>query len=199
MAYQPPFSITPDILNLVADISHQVGRLDASGLNASPQLRKQNRIKSITGTLSIEGNTLTEEQITAIIEGKPVMGSVRELAEIKGAIAAYKALPSFTPSHISSFPRRSVGTRTNAPVNASVNASVNAPVNDIDAVDIQGLKTPEAIIALLAADKTLTRPQLAERIGKDIRTIGRALAKLQQAQRIKRVGSDKAGHWEVQS
>ncbi|WP_021023798.1 winged helix-turn-helix transcriptional regulator [Salinivibrio costicola] len=75
----------------------------------------------------------------------------------------------------------------------------NAPVNDINAVDIKGLKTLEAIIALLAADKTLTRPQLAERIGKDIRTIGRALAKLQQAQRIKRVGSDKAGHWEVQS
>jgi Predicted transcriptional regulator containing an HTH domain and an uncharacterized domain shared with the mammalian protein Schlafen len=66
-------------------------------------------------------------------------------------------------------------------------------------VNIQGLKTPEAIIALLAADNMLTRPQLAERIGKDIRTIGRALAKLQQAQRIKRVGSDKAGHWEVQS
>ncbi|OOE74667.1 hypothetical protein BZG23_08555 [Salinivibrio sp. ML290] len=49
--------------------------------------------------------------------------------------------------------------------NAPVNASVNAPVNNIDAVDIQGLKTPEAIIALLAADNTLTRPQLAERIG----------------------------------
>ncbi|WP_131826433.1 hypothetical protein [Salinivibrio sp. MA607] len=89
-----------------------------------------------------------------------------------------------------------MGTRTQ---NAPVNASVNAPVNDINAVDIKGLKAPEAIIALLAADKTLTRPQLAERIGKDIRTIGRTLAKLQQAQRIKRVGSDKAGHWEVQS
>ncbi|WP_131825163.1 hypothetical protein [Salinivibrio sp. IB282] len=79
------------------------------------------------------------------------------------------------------------------------NAPVNASLNDINAVDIQGLKTAEAIIALLVADKTLTRPQLAERIGKDIRTIGRALAKLQQAQRIKRVGSDKVGHWEVQS
>lgn len=73
-------------------------------------------------------------------------------------------------------PRRSVGTRTQ---NAPVNASINAPVNDINAVDIKGLKTAEAIIALLAADKTLTRPQLAERIGKNIRTIGRTLAKLQ--------------------
>lgn len=51
--------------------------------------RASNRIKTITGTLAIEGNTLSEEQITAIVEGKPVLGSVRELAEVKGAIAAY--------------------------------------------------------------------------------------------------------------
>lgn len=100
MTYAPPFTITSDILNLVAKISEQVGRLDASALNASPQLRKQNRIKTITGTLAIEGNTLTEEQITAIVEGKPVMGSVRELAEVKGAIAAYDALPTFQPGNI---------------------------------------------------------------------------------------------------
>ena len=97
MSYAPPFTITTDILNLVADISQQVGMLDASTLNASPQLRKQNRIKTITGTLAIEGNSLTEEQVTAIVDGKPVMGSVRELAEVKGAIAAYDALPNFTP------------------------------------------------------------------------------------------------------
>ena len=100
MAYQPPFTITSEIVNLVAQISQQVGELNASQLNASPQLRKQNRIKTITGTLAIEGNTLTEEQITAIVEGKPVLGSVRELAEVKGAIAAYDALPKFTPSSI---------------------------------------------------------------------------------------------------
>ena len=83
MTYKPPFSITTDILNLVAEISQQVGRLDVSALNSSPQLRKQNRIKTITGTLAIEGNTLTEEQITAIVDGKSVLGSVRELAEVK--------------------------------------------------------------------------------------------------------------------
>ncbi|MCJ8314617.1 MAG: hypothetical protein MJK11_16810 [Pseudomonadales bacterium] len=98
MSYKPPFTITADILNLVADISQQVGRLDSQVLNASPQLRKQNRIKTITGTLAIEGNTLTEEQVTAIVEGKPVLGSVRELAEVKGAIAAYEALPTYKAS-----------------------------------------------------------------------------------------------------
>jgi Fic family protein len=100
MSYKPPFTITTEILNLVADISLQVGRLDASALNSSPQLRKQNRIKTITGTLAIEGNTLSEEQVTAIVDGKPVLGSTRELAEVKGAIAAYDALPGFKPDNI---------------------------------------------------------------------------------------------------
>lgn len=59
MSYKPPFTITAEILNFVAEISEQVGRLNASAF--SPQLRKQNRIKTITGTLAIEGNTLTEE------------------------------------------------------------------------------------------------------------------------------------------
>ena len=87
----------------------------------------------------------------------------------------------------------------NAPVNAPQNAPVNAPVNSgFDAgVDVSGLKTPAAIVALLTAKPELTRQQLANIIGKDIRTIGRALAKLQQAGKITRIGSDKSGHWEV--
>lgn len=327
MPYQPPFTITPEILNLVADISQQVGRLDASALNASPQLRKQNRIKTITGTLAIEGNTLTEEQITAVVDGKPVLGSVRELAEVKGAIAAYDALHTFQPGKIcdllaahglmmrdilanaGAFRSKEVGIHKagvvhhvappahqisglmadltqwltqakdhplitssvfhyefefihpfsdgngrigrlwqtlilsqwhplflslplesvikdnqyqyyqvleqadqqadstpfiqfmlqviaqtlarNAPVNTPANVPVNGPI------DVTGLKTPDAIVALLAANPRLTRQQLANVIGKDLRTIGRALAQLQQVGTIKRVGSDKTGHWEV--
>ena len=327
MSYTPPFTITTGILNLVADISQQVGRLDAGALNASPRLRKQNRIKTITGTLAIEGNTLTEEQVTAIVDGKPVLGSVRELAEVKGAIAAYEALPTFQPDNITDllaahdlmmsgvlanageFRTKAVGIHKAGEVhhvappahqvsglmadltqwlqqakehplitssvfhyefefihpfsdgngrmgrlwqtlilsawhplflslplesvikdnqqryyealeqadqqadstpfihfmlsviaqtlaqNASVNAPINAPVNA--GIDVTGLKTPDAIMALLTADPELTRQQLADAIGKDIRTIGRALARLQQAGKVKRVGSAKTGHWEV--
>ena len=327
MSYQPPFTITTDILNLVADISQQVGRLDACALNSSPQLRKQNRIKTITGTLAIEGNTLTEEQITAIVEGKPVLGSVRELAEVKGAIAAYDALPTFRPGNLrdllaahglmmsdilvnaGAFRTKAVGIHKGnvvhhvappahqvsglmaeltqwltqskdhplitssvfhyefefihpfsdgngrmgrlwqtlilsrwhplflslplesvikdnqqqyyqaleqadqqanstpfvhfmlsviadtLPQNAPANAPANAPVNA--SPEVAGLKTPEAIVTLLAANPELTRQQLADAIGKDLRTIGRALARLQQAGKIKRVGSDKTGHWEI--
>lgn len=323
MSYQPPFTITTEILNLVADISQQVGRLDTSALNASPQLRKQNRIKTITGTLAIEGNTLTEEQITAIVEGKPVLGSVRELAEVKGAIAAYEALPDFQPGNLDDlraahglmmaevlteagvFRSKGVGIHKAGVVhhvappahqvsglmadlagwlqrandhplitssvfhyefefihpfsdgngrmgrlwqtlilsqwhplflslplesvikdhqqdyyqaleeadqqadstpfihfmlsviaetlaqNAPVSAPANAPVN------VTGLKTAEALLQLLHHNNQLTRQQLAQLLGKDVRTIARALAKLQQAGKVTRIGSDKTGHWEV--
>jgi len=331
VAYQPPFTITIDILNLVAQISQQVGELNASQLNASPQLRKQNRIKTITGTLAIEGNTLTEEQITAIVEGKPVLGSVRELAEVKGAIAAYDALPTFTPSTLDDlltahglmlsdilvnageFRSKGVGIHKggvvhhvappahqvsglmadlilwlkqtkdhpliascvfhyefefihpfadgngrmgrlwqtlilskwhplflslplesvikdhqqdyyhaleqadnqadstpfihfmlsviqqtlaqNASVNALVNEGKNAPVNAH--INLTGLKTPEAIIALLSSTPELTRQQLADTLNKDVRTIGRAISKLHQQGKLTRIGSDKTGHWQV--
>lgn len=328
MTYVPPFTITADILNLVANISEQVGQLKASLINESPQLRKQNRIKTITGTLAIEGNTLSEEQITAIIEGKPVLGSARELAEVKGAIAAYEALSTFKADNINDllaahgllmadiltkagqFRHKAVGIHKGGEVhhvappahqvsglmadlmhwlqqakdhplisscvfhyefefihpfadgngrmgrlwqtlilsqwhplflslplesmikdhqssyyhaleqadeqadstvfihfmlstisktlaqaltqNAPVSALVNAPAN------IASLKTPEAILLLLQHNPQLTRQQLADAIGKDLRTIGRAISKLQQTNQLKRIGPDKTGHWQVQ-
>ncbi len=74
---------------------------------------------------------------------------------------------------------------------ASVNALQNAPVN------IEGMQTPDAIIALVQADRSITRSQMAGQIGKDIRTIGRAIKKLQDEGKLQRIGSDKAAHWEL--
>ncbi|VAW52047.1 Fic domain protein, KPN_03553 type [hydrothermal vent metagenome] len=59
--YQPPYKITPKILSLVAQISEAVAGVAIVEIQNSPQLRKQNRIKTITGTLAIEGNTLSLE------------------------------------------------------------------------------------------------------------------------------------------
>lgn len=81
--------------------------------------------------------------------------------------------------------------------NAPVNVPVNAPLKTVTA-DITGLKTPDAILLLLQASPKLTRQQLAEMIGKDIRTIGRAISRLQQDNQLKRIGPDKTGYWEVQ-
>lgn len=77
MPYQPPFSITPKIINLISTISEWLGKLDNQQLQRSPQLRKQNHIKIIASTLAIEGNTLSLDQVTAIIEGKHVLGEAR--------------------------------------------------------------------------------------------------------------------------
>lgn len=78
--------------------------------------------------------------------------------------------------------------------NALVNASVKSSLD----VNVTGLKTSDAILHLLSQHHELTRQQLADIIGKDIRTIGRAITKLQQTGKLIRVGSDKTGHWEVQ-
>lgn len=61
------------------------------------RLRKINHIRTIRGTTAIEGNTLTEAQITAILAGKRVVGSKREIDEVKGAHAAYAAIETFNP------------------------------------------------------------------------------------------------------
>ncbi len=93
-SYQPPFTLTIDIVSKVADIAEQVGRMSANlGLERNLRLRRINRIRTITGSLAIEGNTLTEEQVTAILDGKPVLAPPRELQEARNALAAYEHLP----------------------------------------------------------------------------------------------------------
>jgi Fic family protein len=92
-SYQPPFTLTCDIVSQVAAIAEQVGRLSAqqdAGLNL--RLRRINRIRTVTGSLAIEGNTLTEDQITAILEGKTVLAPPRELQEARNALAVYERL-----------------------------------------------------------------------------------------------------------
>ena len=93
MKYTPPFKITTKIIDLISQISLNIGKLEAIDSSSTlPMLRKVNQIRTITGTLQIEGSTLDEERITALIEGKRVLGEVDEIAEANGAIALYKQL-----------------------------------------------------------------------------------------------------------
>ncbi len=96
MKYTPPFTITDEIINLITQIAHALGKLDY--LQHDPQvlqLRKISQIKTITGTLQIEGNTLTEAQITAVLEGKTVLAPMREISEAQGAILLYQQADKF--------------------------------------------------------------------------------------------------------
>lgn len=97
MSYIPPYSITPKIINLVSKISEAIG-----GYYGKENLRlhRINRIKTIQGSLAIEGNTLNTDQITAILEGKPVIAPINEVQEIKNAITAYQLLDELNPNKV---------------------------------------------------------------------------------------------------
>jgi Fic family protein len=101
---KPPYDITPAILQLVASISVKIGEINANHLDRPPAaLRKSNRIKSIQSSLEIEGNTLSTEQVTAILENRRVLGPARDIVEVKNAIAVYERLGELKPTSLSSF------------------------------------------------------------------------------------------------
>lgn len=100
----PPYTLTKKILSQVAQISTLLGKL--KGLNLvtpEPKLRKKNHIKTIKSTLAIEGNTFTQEQITAILENKKVIGSKKEILEVKNTIQLYDSINKYSPTLIKSF------------------------------------------------------------------------------------------------
>jgi Fic family protein len=101
---KPPYDITLKILKLIGSISEKIGEVNANYLNKqSPQLRKQNRIKTIHSSLQIEGNTLTEEQITALIENKRVIGPKKDVLEVLNAIKVYEKLEEYKFSSVKNF------------------------------------------------------------------------------------------------
>jgi len=104
VSMKPPYEITPRILKLISSISEKIGEVNANYLSKqSPQLRKQNRIKTIYSSLQIEGNTLTEEQITALIENKRVIGPEKDVLEVLNAIKVYEKLNLYKFSSNKSF------------------------------------------------------------------------------------------------
>ncbi|WP_319521881.1 Fic family protein [uncultured Desulfosarcina sp.] len=97
--YQPPYTITPTILNMVAKISENVGRLSVlADADKALHLRRINRIRTIHGSLAIEGNTLSEAQITAVLDGKRVVAPPREIKEASNAIAVYDRIERWRPT-----------------------------------------------------------------------------------------------------
>ena len=75
MEYKPPFSINDDIINLLAKTSELVGQVSILHKSSSLKLRRENRIKTIHSSLAIEHNSLSLEQVTAVINGKRILGA----------------------------------------------------------------------------------------------------------------------------
>lgn len=95
---KPPFEITNQMIDYVAEIAELVGKLSAvSLLSANPTLRRSNRIRTIHGSLAIEQNTLSLEQVTAVLNGKHVLAPPKDIAEVKNAYEIYERLEELDP------------------------------------------------------------------------------------------------------
>lgn len=95
---KPPFEITNAMIDHVAEIAELVGRLTSTNqLLVNPTLRRTNRIRTIHGSLAIEQNTLTLEQVTAVLNGKQVLAPPKDIAEVKNAYEIYERLEELDP------------------------------------------------------------------------------------------------------
>lgn len=93
---KPPYEVTSKILKLISSISEKIGEVKSAKLVKPPtELRKRNRIKTIQSSLEIEGNTLTVEQITDLIDNKRILAPQKDIIEVKNAIKVYSMLDKF--------------------------------------------------------------------------------------------------------
>jgi len=99
---QPPYQLTPRIVSLLTRLERQLGRADILGTvgAVSVELRRENRIRTIQSTTAIEGNTLPVSAVTALLAGKRVVGSKREIAEVLNAQTAYELVPKLRPHRV---------------------------------------------------------------------------------------------------
>lgn len=95
---KPPFEITNPMIGYVAEIAELVGKLSAeSSFSVNPTLRRSNRIKTIHGSLAIEQNTLSLEQVTAVLNGKHILAPPKDITEVKNAYEVYEQLGKLDP------------------------------------------------------------------------------------------------------
>jgi Fic family protein len=98
VAYRPPFEVTPRVVASVAAIERLLGRFEGLQRPApTPKLRRNLAVRTVQATLAIEGEAISREQITAMLDGKRVRGTPRELLAAKNAVAAYERAASFRP------------------------------------------------------------------------------------------------------
>ena len=99
--YKPPFHMTDKMTFLIAEISEQVGRITVlQEVTISPHLRRKNRIRTIHSSLAIEHNSLSLEQVTAILDGKRILGNPNEIKEVQNAYEAYELMLRLDPSSV---------------------------------------------------------------------------------------------------
>lgn len=101
---KPPFELNEKILNLVAEISNKITRLEFKiDTKKDLYLRKVSKIKSVNSSCAIEANTLSMEEVASIINGKIVLAPLNEIKEVKNAYDAYTNIDIFDQYSVESF------------------------------------------------------------------------------------------------
>lgn len=101
MGYNPPFEVNNKIQALVSEISELAGRVTVSSdFDKNPRLRRENRIRTVHGSLAIEQNTLSLEQVTAVLNGKTVLAPPKDIEEVKNAFEIYELLDTLDPCNV---------------------------------------------------------------------------------------------------
>jgi len=98
MVYRPEFAIDNEVLTLVSEIAMLISRIPEGNVNSVQlRLRHSNNVRTIHSTSAIEGNRLSLEEVTDIIDGKHVIGDPDDIREIKNAKKAYDRMNRYDP------------------------------------------------------------------------------------------------------
>lgn len=216
--YNPPYTVSEEAVNLIAEISSAIERYNITMAGADGlRLRKINRVKTIRGSTAIEGNTLSEEQITAVLEGKRVVAPKKEIDEVLGAAAAYEQIENIDAAPIENIVWENQSGYYLAIRRASLIGNAEPFIDFmleriLETIKAKGdslkknvgvnvgvkLSARERdLIELIRLDGSLTAARIAETYSISTRQAERLLTSLKKKGFIVREGSDKAGLWVV--
>ena len=202
--YIPPFTMTEEITNLVIEIAELTGAMTVSEqLSKNPKLRRDNRIKSIHSSLAIEQNTLTEEQVSDVIDGKRVLGPPQDIREVQNAYEAYEIMTKLNPYSVKDLLKAHKIMMDDLVKEAGVFRSKGVGVYAGDQLIHAGTPAnyvPDLVGQLfdwLKENGNQSAAGLAEIVGSSQRTVQRALKRLMDEGKIEHVGSNRFGHYVI--
>lgn len=211
----PPFTVSAEAINLIAEISGQVERYairleQEDGL----RLRKANRIKTIHSSLAIEGNTLSEDEVRDIIDGKNVVAPIRQIQEVRNAIKTYEMYPTLDAINASTkagqsgpfiyFMLKEIYKTLKAHQgdphpNKLIEIFPNKVPNKLRDKHPKFSDTTWDVYAFIEQTPNITSNKLGAILGISDRMVRKHISALRDAELIVRVGSNKTGYWEVRS
>jgi Fic family protein len=198
--YTPIFTITPEILSSAYEIAADLERIDIIKEKAlTPQLRKENRIKTIhpfsdgNGRMGRMWQTLLLYQENPVFAWLPVENIIAQNQQ-----EYYRALRRSTHHNNSgifvqfmllAIKQATAEFKEKYQNNKLKNADVNAGV--------KLSKTQEKIVTIIAKNNSISQSEIAKKLKISDSTVYRNIEKLKQLEILERKGSDKTGIWAI--